>query len=77
MPGFEVTGERMWDKLEAIERGLTTIDKSVTELSGKLDRSADRLNEHDNKIRSLELKVYGIAAGLIGAITILVTGIIK
>lgn len=67
----------MWDKLEAIERGLSTIDKSVTELSGKLDRSADRLNDHDSKIRSLELKVYGIAAGLIGAITILVTGIIK
>lgn len=77
MPGFEVTGERMWDKLESIERGLITIDKSVTELSGKLDRSADRLDSHSNKIRSLELKVYGIAAGLIGAITILVTGIIR
>lgn len=75
--GFEITGERMWEKLERIERSLGNVDKAVTQLSGKLDRNDDRLTNHEGKIRSLELKVYGIAAGLLAAVTILVSGLLN
>lgn len=69
-PFHTVTAKDVYDQMVALEKIVTT---AVT----RMETQAQTMQENAERIKSLELKVYGVAAGLIAAVTILVTGVLQ
>jgi len=51
-----------------VEVTLKEIYEAVLELKGIVQGHPDKLDDHENRIRSLEMKIWGIS-GLVGVVT--------
>lgn len=69
-PFHSISTRDVWDKLDALE-------KSVTKAVTRMEAQTEKTEENSERIKALELKLYGTIAGLIAAVTILVTGILQ
>lgn len=68
-PFHTISAKDVWDKLDTIQTAVTT---AIT----RMEAQDEKLADNASRIKSLELKVYGIAAGLIAAVTIMVSGVL-
>jgi hypothetical protein len=57
--------------------GLLKVEKSVDHLVQRVDYVLGENVDLRKRVRGLELRFYGILAGLIGALTILFSGVIQ
>jgi hypothetical protein len=64
-----ITNKDVWEKLTLLE---ATIGKLVT----AVEIANGRTETHEKKIRALELKFYGVVAGLLAALSLAATGFI-
>lgn len=55
---------------EVFER-LGTVEAKLDDALRQLSFQGDHLSEHTKRIRALELRFYGVLAGLIGAVVVL------
>jgi hypothetical protein len=69
-PSHTITNKDIYDQMVALNATVTT---AVT----KMESQEVTMKENQDRIRSLELKVLGVGAGLIAAVTILVTGVLQ
>jgi len=51
-----------------VEIGLREIYDAVVELKGMVSGHPDKLDDHENRLRSIEMKMWGIS-GLVGIVT--------
>lgn len=51
-----------------VEIGLREIYDAVVELKGMVSGHPDKLEDHENRLRSIEMKMWGIS-GLVGIVT--------
>lgn len=69
-PFHSISTRDVWNKLDALETSVTT---AIT----RMEAQTKKTEENTERIKALELKLYGTIAGLIAAVTILVTGILQ
>lgn len=69
----EIDGAALWQKLESIEHRIGSLQLATSDLNGELKRATDRLANHGERIRGLELRIYAIGAGLLGALVYIVS----
>lgn len=53
-----------------VMRKLESMERDLSEIKSKLSR----IDVHSEKIRALEIKVYGLVAGLVAALGLLIWG---
>jgi hypothetical protein len=69
-PFHTITNKDIYDQMVALN---ATVNTAVT----RMESQEVTMKENQDRIRSLELKVLGVGAGLIAAVTILVTGVLQ
>jgi hypothetical protein len=69
-PFHTITNKDIYDQM-------VTLNNTVTTAVTKMESQEVTMKENQDRIRSLELKVLGVGAGLIAAVTILVTGVLQ
>lgn len=67
-PFHQITTRDVWMKLESLE---TAVTQAITRMESHTEKVAD----NTSRIKALEVKVYGIAAGLLAGIVALMSGL--
>lgn len=66
-PFHVITNRDIWEKLVAVET-------AVNGMVAKTEQNTSQIESNSQKIRALEIKVYGLIAGLIAALGLIVWG---
>lgn len=64
-PFVRVTNKEVWMQLRTVEAKLDDALRTISSQN-------ERLIDHGKRIRGLELRFYGVLAGLVGAVVVLV-----
>lgn len=68
-PFHTISAATVYRKIEDLE---TTVTKAIT----RMESQQEKTGENTDRIKRLEIQVYGIAAGLIAAVVALVGGLL-
>lgn len=69
---IRITNREIWDGLQDVKLRLTSLENRVDTVLGE---NVAQRQEYGKRIRSLELRFYGVLAGLVAALTALGVGL--
>ena len=75
-PFHTVTNSEVWHTLKSLERTASELQAGVDKLNMKFDNASEDRDEDRKRIRALEMKFYGVVAGILGAIGLIASGMI-
>ncbi len=74
MPGFEIDGERLWKEIQDVKRLAINTNETVGRIDERQVSQGSKIQEHEDDIKALNLRVFGLMAGLVAAVGYMVMG---